>query len=258
VRKRRFRVVASRARELPNGKLALTTLPVFHATIERVVAPESKTTTRDEQPNPDPDHDDPGDQQRGEPPWLRARRRHGFRPAQRRHAQPTRGHRLARRWGLVTVGRRRRHQGRLELQKPFARRVDVVVRRLIRRILRALARRVELGERVGLIEGDELALARLPDQCLSRQRRPAKERTKRCLDGGPRFDQISCELLGIPRAVEPSDRGSGGIERSLRVATFHGGRSYLPTAEGRRRKPSAFRLLVSERFSAIQRARSRE
>ncbi len=50
---------------------------------------------------------------------------------------------------------------------------------MIRRVLRPFARRLELGERIGLVEGDHLALPSLPNQLLSAQRSTAQERSQR-------------------------------------------------------------------------------
>jgi hypothetical protein len=73
VRQRRLRILARGARELARRELALPALPVFDAAVDEVVS-ASESASRDEQPDSDADRGDPGNDQNGEPPWLRARR----------------------------------------------------------------------------------------------------------------------------------------------------------------------------------------
>jgi hypothetical protein len=67
-------------------------------------------------------------------------------------------------------------------------RVDILGGGAIPRVLRPFARRMERGQRVRLIERQELALARLAHQFRAVRRAPAQERAERRLDRRPRVE----------------------------------------------------------------------
>src|SRR5262249_42602348 len=85
-----------------------------------------------------------------------------------------------------------------------------------------IANRLKLGERVRLIEVDELALARLANQRLSRENGASDERPERGFHRAPRLDQVGGEVLGAATSVQPGDRGARRVELEARAPLSRG------------------------------------
>jgi len=213
MRQRGLRIVTRGAGELSNRKLALPPLPVIDATLQRriVPIPEEIPSTADR--GREDEHRD----ERKQPGTPGRRRRHRFRSGKGRCPQPLRRHGLTGSAGRRRL-RRRRHQSRLELEKTLTRRVDVVVRRMIRRVLGALPRGLKFRQCVGLIEGDQLPLARLANQLLTAQWRSAEERAERGLHARPCLDEVGRQLFRVARTIESGDRRTRGIQRAEGVS----------------------------------------
>ena len=105
--------------------------------------------------------------------------------------------------GRVTSAVTSVDERRVELENGGARGIQVAVVRTIARVLHAIAHRLKFGERVGLIEVDELALARFANQRLAREDACCRR---------------ACGARLPPRPRSRSDRRRGLRRRDLRRA----------------------------------------
>ena len=128
----------------------------------------------------------------------------------------------ARAIGRVASARHVGHERGVELEKRVARRVEVGVGRPVRGVLHAIAHRLKLGERIRLIEVDELALARFANQRLPGEDGAADERAERGFHRDPRLDQVGGEVFGAATAVQPGHRGARRVELEARAPTVPG------------------------------------
>jgi hypothetical protein len=70
---------------------------------------------------------------------------------------------------------------------------------------------VEGGQRVGLIEGEQLTLAGSAQEFGTGCRTPPHEGAHGGFDGLPGVEQIGGQVFGVARRVQPGNRAAGGV-----------------------------------------------
>ena len=103
--------------------------------------------------------------------------------------------------------------GRFERLEPIDGSVAVGLGRLVAGAVCPVASGEELEQRMGLIERDELGLARRANQLLAGERSVADECLERRLGARPEIDDVGGEIFGRPGFIEVSQYGSGAVQR---------------------------------------------
>ena len=104
------------------------------------------------------------------------------------------------------------NQRRVQLQHGLTRRIQIGVGWTIGHVLQPIVHRLKLGERIGLVEVDELTLPRLANERLAGEDRASDENAERALHRMPDFDQIGGKIFGAAIAVEPRNGSARRIE----------------------------------------------
>jgi hypothetical protein len=115
------------------------------------------------------------------------------------------------------------HERRVELEERSARGAQIGLGRLVSRVLETIARRLKLGERIGLLEVDELSLARLANQRLTRENGASDERPERGFHRAPGLEQVGGDIFRAATSVQPGHRGARRVELEARTPLCRGG-----------------------------------